>query len=350
MSSVTRKLAYFDRWVSSVAHEIFAAQPDIDLYRLSADDPDDAVWRVMSTVHGYQILPRGELKEPWFGDARLISRCPNLLAITSTGAGYDMIDVNACTDAGIIVCNQTGSNNIAVAEHAMGLILSLIRNIAVADKAVRTEANLDRFEWTGSDLHGKVVGIVGLGNIGSRVAQLCVAFGTTVIAFDPYLTAEQIFDVHGARKVGFQNLLKQADVISVHCPRSEETMGMFGAPEFSAMKPSAYFVSTARGGIHDEQALAHALREQHIAGAGVDVFLNEPPALDNPLLHIQNVIATPHTAGLSKEALDSMARFAAEQWVSIFNGAVPPRLINPEAWPEYCRRFREIFGLTPACL
>lgn len=349
MNSVIKKIGYFEKWVAPVAMDILGARQDIALRRLSYNDSEDHTWRAMSELHGYQISPRGELKEPWFANSALIERCPNLLAITSTGSGYDMIDVEACTAAGIIVCSQTGSNRISVAEHAMGLALGLVKGIARVDRAIRRDPGLNRFDWVGDDLQGKVVGIVGLGEIGTQMGRLCTAFGTTLIAYDPYLSSAQIM-ARGARKVTLEELLAQSDVVSVHCPRNQETLGMFGAHEFAAMKSTAYFVSTARGGIHDEQALAQALEHRGIAGAGVDVFVQEPPALDCALLHADNVIATPHTAGLSKTAVTMMARFAAEQWVDIFSGTVPPRLINPEAWPTYRGRFKCLLGFEPAQL
>lgn len=344
-----KKLAYFEQWVAPTALKILGSRPDIELLRLSYAEPVEQTWCSLAEAHGYQISPRGELRNPWFADAALIERCPKLLAITSTGSGYDMIDVDACTSAGIIVCSQTGSNRISVAEHAMGLVLGLVKRIVFADKTIRQQPKVSRFDLAGEDLHGKVVGIVGLGQIGSRMAELCAAFGCQVIAFDPYLSKTDI-QKRRARMVSFEELLKHADVVSVHVPRNEHTLNMFSTREFSVMKPTSYFVSTARGGIHDEEALAQALRDGWIAGAGVDVFLEEPPAPDHSLLQSASVIATPHTAGLSAQALATMARYAAEQWVDIFSGAVPPRLINPEAWPAYRQRFADIMGFETHAL
>jgi D-3-phosphoglycerate dehydrogenase len=338
-----KNLAFFERWAAPVALEILNDQTDIELFRLGYSAPEDQTWKLISQAHGYQISPRGELRAPWFADEALITRCPSLLAITSTGSGYDMIDVDACTRAGVIVCSQTGSNRISVAEHAMGLVLGLVKHLVTADRTIRRASHVDRFHLAGEDLHGKVVGIVGLGQIGTRMAQLCVAFGCQVIAFDPLLSEAEI-KKRGAQMVGFEELLARSDIISVHVPRTTQTMNMFSEHEFSVMKPTSYFVSTARGGIHDENALARALRSGQIAGAGVDVFLEEPPAPYHPLLELDTVIATPHTAGLSAQALETMGRYAAEQWLYIFSGAVPPRLVNPEAWPAYRKRFADIMG------
>ncbi|BBK41318.1 D-3-phosphoglycerate dehydrogenase [Allostella vacuolata] len=350
MATNVKRLAYFEKWVDPVAEEILGQRDDIELVQRRYDDPDGDNATVMARVHGYQIAPRTELRGPWFGDADLIRRCPDLLAISSTGAGFDMVDVAACTAAGIAVCNQSGANKEAVAEHALGLMLALAKNIGITDRALRQERDLDRFLYTGRELRGRTVGIVGIGQIGTRTAELCRGlFGMTVLAHDPYLTADEVA-ARGAAKVPLDELLARADFVSVHCPRNDETFGMFGTAEFAAMRPTAYFVNTARGGIHDEAALEAALVTRRIAGAGVDVFLKEPPDPSHPLLRLPNVIATPHIAGITEEALQTMAEAAAYQWIAIFEGRVPPRLVNPEVWPHYRERFAERIGFRPDAL
>jgi len=294
------------------------------------------------------VQPRAELREPWFGNAGLLARCPNMLALSSTGAGYDMIDVDACTAAGVIVVNQSGTNWEPVAEHALGMMLSLAKRIAQSERAMRRTPNLNRRAYTGNNLRNKIVGIVGIGHIGRRVAELCgTLFNNTVLAYDPYLTAVEVA-ARSASKVEFDELLRRSDYVTVHCPRNVETFGMFGAAQFAAMKPTAYFINTARGGIHDEAALAAALRDRVIAGAGLDVFLKEPPDPDHPLLNMDNVIASPHIAGMTAETMVEMCEATALQWLTIFDGGVPPRLVNPEAWPHYSQRFAACLGFCPA--
>lgn len=347
MATNVKRLAYFEKWVDPVAETILGARDDIELVQRRYADPDGDNAAVMARIHGYQIAPRTELREPWFGDADLIRRCPSLLAISSTGAGFDMVDVQACTAAGIVVCNQSGSNKEAVAQHALGLMLALSKNIGITDRAMRRDRDLERFAYTGRELGGRTVGIVGIGQIGTRTAELCRGlFGMTVLACDPYLTADEV-RARGAAKVSLEELLAAADFVSVHCPRNDETFGLFGEAQFAAMRPTAYFINTARGGIHDEAALEAALVAGCIAGAGVDVFLKEPPEPDHPLLRLPNVIATPHIAGITEEALRNMAAAAAEQWIQLFQGRVPPRLVNPEAWPLYSRRFEAEIGFRP---
>jgi D-3-phosphoglycerate dehydrogenase len=237
-----------------------------------------------------------------------------------------------------------------VAEHALGLMLAVANKIAKSDRDMRTVKNLQRFEYVGVEMQNKTVGIIGIGQIGMRTARMCkAAFGATILAYDPYLTAAQIAE-RGAQKVELDELLRRSDFISVHCPRTTESFGMLGKVQFEMMKPSAFFVTTARGGIHKEDDLYDVLKAREIAGAGVDVFLDEPPPLDHPLLTLDNVIVTPHNAGISEDALRAMAVGAAEQWITIFEGKVPPRLINPKAWPKYTERFQKIFGVTPPAL
>jgi len=342
-----KRLAYFEEFMNPVALSILTERPDIEVVRLDYATPYDDNQAVMSRTHGYQIQPRTELKEPWFGDAALLARCPNLLAISSTGAGYDMVDVEACTAAGVIVVNQSGTNKEGVAEHALGLMLSLSKKIAVSERAMRTIPHMDRRGYEGNDIRNKTLGIIGIGHIGTRVAEICrTVFGMTILAYDPYLTAAQI-EARGGAKVELDDLLRRSDYVTVHCPRTKESFGMFGAAQFALMKPGAYFINTARGGIHDEEALADAVRQKRIAGAGLDVFLQEPPDLDHPLLQLENVIVTPHNAGMTAESILEMVSATARQWIGLFDGNVPPRLVNPEAWPKYAGRFTEILGFQP---
>jgi D-3-phosphoglycerate dehydrogenase len=168
-----------------------------------------------------------------------------------------------------------------------------------------------------------------------------------VLAYDPYLSAETIA-ARNAVKVELDELLRRSDFVSANCPLTDETRGMFGAREFALMQPHAYFITSCRGFIHDEAALLAALKEKRIAGAGLDVWDKEPPGADHPLLQLDNVIATPHTAGLTPEARTKMGRIAAEQLLDCLDGKRPPRLVNPEVWPVYAERFARAFGVATA--
>jgi D-3-phosphoglycerate dehydrogenase len=190
---------------------------------------------------------------------------------------------------------------------------------------------------------GKTLGLVGIGNIGLRVAALARAFGMQVVAVDPLLSPDEI-ERRGARPVSFDQLLAQSDFVSLHCPRDATSLKMMNAQSFAAMKRGAIFISTARGGIHDETALVHALQSGHLAGAGIDVWDQEPPPLDHPLLAMDNVYATFHVAGVTHEARRNVAAISADQIVGLLAGQRPPRLINPEVWPVFEQRRTRILG------
>lgn len=332
-----------DLWIDPVFDERLARESNLQLAVFPTQDPANA-WPLLAQAHVYQIsAAKDELPTPWFAKAELIERCPHLLCVSSTGAGYDTVDVAACTVAGIAVVNQSGGNAPSVAEHTLGLMLGVSRRMLEGDRRMRREIGYSREDVMGHEIRGKTLGLVGLGHIGTRVAALAQAFGMQVIATDPYLSEEEI-KRRGARAVSFHELLAQADIVSLHCPRDAGTLRMMNADTFARMKPGALFITTARGGIHDEAALADALRSGHLAGAGIDVWDQEPPPLDHPLLAMDNVFATFHTAGVTHEARRSVAGMAAEQIIQLLKGERPPRLINPEVWPAFERRRAQLLG------
>ncbi len=347
--SVNNKRVFY---VKYLAHEIYAdilrARPDVRLDRLENESPDEISAPILAAAHAYQIgAARDELARHFHADQDLLRRAPNLLVVSSNGAGYDPVDVEACTEAGVLVVNQSGGNAHSVAEHALGMLLTLSKRILEADRALRREANVSRNALIGTEAHGKTIGIVGLGNVGRRIAALCNGLlGMKVLAYDPYLTASEMA-ARGGEKVELDELLGRSDYVSVSCPLTRESRGMIGAREFALMQPHAYFITTARGFIHDEAALLEALRNRLIAGAGLDVWAKEPPPPDHPLLKFDNVLASPHTAGVTREARANMGRIAAEQVLDALDGMRPPRIINPEVWPHYVRRFERAFGFTP---
>jgi D-3-phosphoglycerate dehydrogenase / 2-oxoglutarate reductase len=347
MATNIKRIIYFHHRLDATAAAVRNKRSDIDMFHRDFDGRVADNWADMTRAHGYHACARTEMREPWFPDARLFAKTPNLLAVCSLGAGYDVIDVDACTNAGILVCNQSGANKEAVAEHAVGLMLAISKKIMEADRAVRKLNSIERFRYIGTELLGKTVGIIGLGNIGSRVAEICnTAFRMTVLAYDPYLSNEKMA-ARNAKKVELKELLQRSDYVSMHCPRTKETFGMIGYDELSLMKPTAVFINTSRDGTYRESDLARALEERKIAGAGIDVFLEEPPSTDHPLMTFDTVILTPHNAGSTREAHANVATYASEQWIDIFDGKVPPRLINKAAWPKYSERFQKILGFMP---
>ena len=331
-----------DNWRDPDLRARLAADPEIELVTLPPTaDPREAREVLAHALFYIVTSTRGELPKAWMVDADFLALCPDLICVSTTGAGVDTVDVGACTRAGVLVVNQSGGNATAVAEHTLGLMLGLSRRITESDRRLRRERGYRREELMGGDLRGKTLGLVGLGEAGRRVAPLAAAFGMTVLAYDPYLDADEV-QARGARPAGLEELLGASDFVSLHCPYSDETAGMFGREAFAAMKPGAFFISTARGGIHDELALAEALKAGRLGGAGIDVWEPEPPALDHPLLGLDNVIATYHVAGVTHEARRNMQVMASDQIIAVLRGERPPRLVNPEVWPAYLRRLDQL--------
>jgi D-3-phosphoglycerate dehydrogenase len=321
---------------------ILGAAPELRLRVLPTRGADEAVGAVLADAVAYQVSSaKDELPVPWQVNAVLLARAPRLLLVSTYGAGFDTVDVAACTRAGVAVMNQAGSNANAVAEHAMGLLLGLSRRIAECDRKLRRGLTFARHDLMGFDLQGLTLGLVGIGHAGTRMAGLARAFGMVVLACDPLLSPEEILR-RGAEPVDMATLLARAGAISLHCPLDDSTRGLFGKDAFSAMKPGALFITTARGGIHDEAALHDALCRGHLGGAGLDVWATEPPPAQHPLLALDNVVATHHIAGVTREARRRMATMGAEQLLGALRGERPPRLVNPEVWPACAARLEAL--------
>src|SRR6266446_1732230 len=347
--SVNNKRVFY---VKYLAHQIYAdilrARPDVRLDRLENESAEEIYAPILRDAHAYQIgAARDELAKHFHVDAKLLQRAPNLLIVSSNRAGVDPGDVEACTDAGVLVVNQSGGNAHSVAEHALGMLLTLSKRIIEADRALRRERDVNRNALMGTEAQGRTIGIVGIGNVGRRIAELCKGLlGMKVLAYDPYLDATEMA-ARGGENVELDDLLSRSDYVSISCPLTKDSRGMIGARQFALMQPHAYFITTARGFIHDEAALLEALRNRLIAGAGLDVWAKEPPPPDHPLLKFDNVLASPHTAGVTREARANMGKIAAEQVLDALDGMRPPRIINPDVWPRYVRRFERAFGFTP---
>lgn len=227
-----------------------------------------------------------------------------LKVVGRAGVGVDNIDLDVATRQGIAVLNAPGGNVISAAEHTLALILALVRHIARADASIR-RGEWERKRFQGIELYGKTLGLAGAGRIGSEVAKRARAFGMRVVAYDPYLSRERA-EQAAIDLVTLPDLFEQADVITVHVPLTDETRGMIGAVELALMKPTAYLINAARGGVVDEEALAEALRSGQLAGAALDVFEQEPVSEDNPLLGLENVVAVPHLGAATREAQASV--------------------------------------------
>ncbi len=349
MASNTKRVFYVNNVAAQVYLDILAGRPDIQVDRLENDTPDVEAGPILAQAHAYQIgSSRQELVMKLQGYTPLLARCPNLLVLSTNGAGFDTVSLADATAAGVAVVNQAGGNKEGVAEHVMAMMLTLSKRIVMSNHAMRRDISYRRQDFMGDDVQGRTIGIIGLGHVGSRVAELCRGlFQMRVIAYDPYLETEQIAAKGVEKAVTLEEMLRVADYVSINCPHTAETRGMMGAAQFAIMQPHAYFITTARGGIHDEEALAAALGTGQINGAGLDVWEDEPPSADHPLLRFENVVASPHTAGITRQSRHNIARIAAEQMLDILDGRKPPRLLNPQVWPAYADRFASILGFRP---
>jgi D-3-phosphoglycerate dehydrogenase len=261
--------------------------------------------------------------------SRVIAAAPKLRIIVKRGAKPENVDYEAATKRGIVVAWTPGVNYVAVAEHAVMLMLCL------AKKTIPQMERLRGGAWRESDaglqeLCGKTIGIVGLGGIGRVLCRMVGGFDVKLLAYDPYISAAQAKEVN-VNLVGLEDLLRQSDYVALHATLTEETRHLIGEKELSMMKKTAHLINTARGGLIDESALLKALREGEIAGAGLDVFEPEPPKHENPLLHLPNVVVTPHMAGWSDEAVYREQKEAALEIKLVLEGESPRYPINPEA-------------------
>src|SRR5215468_4607716 len=258
-------------------------------------------------------------------DAEALARAPKLRVVARAGVGLDNVDVEAATKAGVMVVNAPSSNTVSAAEHAVGLLLACARNVPQAMASLKS-GEWKRSEFTGAELYQKVAGILGLGRIGELVAQRLAAFGMQVIAYDPYVPTARAAQL-GVRLVSLEDLLAEADFITVHLPRNAETTGLIGERELRLVKPGVVIINAARGGIVDEQALALALKEGRVGGAGIDVFATEPPA-DSPLLAFPNVVVTPHLGASTHEAQEKAGTQVARSVRLALSGEFVPDAVN----------------------
>jgi len=262
----------------------------------------------------------------------VMSACEGLKVVVRTGVGYDVIDVPAATELGVIAVNIPDIWVREVANHALALLLAWNRKIITLDKQVHAGAWGGGVpgDFTGS-LHGETVGIVGLGNIGSAFARRVAAFEMQVIACDPYVS-DAHFATLGVERVTLEQLAERADYVSVHTLLNEETRHLIGEKFFGRMKPTAVLINTSRGPVVDEKALTRALEEKRLAGAALDVWEKEPVAADNPLLKMDNVIATPHAAYFSSPAVAQVPRRCGEEIARVLTGERPLNVVNPEIY------------------
>src|ERR1700760_2029849 len=260
--------------------------------------------------------------------AQLLEACARLRVIGRAGVGVDNIDVAAATEAGVVVMNAPDGNTMTTAEHTLALLLALARRVPQGNASLKA-GRWDRKKYVGTELRGKTLGVVGLGRIGRVVASRAVGFEMKVVAFDPFVAPEQVRE-QGIELVTLEEVCERADFMTVHSPLTPETRGLIGAREFARMKPGVRVINCARGGLVDERALYEAIKEGRVAGAALDVFEEEPPPADHPLLSLEEVVATPHLGASTKEAQEGVAVIVAEQMRDFFlTGAVRGAVNTP---------------------
>jgi D-3-phosphoglycerate dehydrogenase len=263
-------------------------------------------------------------------DAEVLEAGRNLKVVGRAGIGLDNVDVAAATRLGVMVVNAPQSNVISAAEHTVALILAQARNIPQAHVALR-EGRWERGRFQGAELYGKTLGIIGLGRVGALVAQRLNAFGMRLLAYDPYVSRDRAAQM-GVELASLADVLARADIVTVHLPKTPDTTGLIGETELAAMKPGARLVNTARGGIVDEAALAKALGDGQLAGAALDVFVEEPTT-QSPLFELEGVVVTPHLGASTTEAQDKAGITIAEQLLLALAGQFVPNAVNVDAGP-----------------
>ena len=294
------------------------------------DDPtEEAMMKTAAEADGilFRIRPRCT--------AALLAACKKLKVIGRHGVGLDTVDIPAATRLGIAVVHAPGSNSQAVAEHALMLMLACVKRTLPVDRLTRAGDWSAKQRAVGNtELSGKTLGIVGIGNIGRRVAKFAGAVGMRVLTYDKYVPADEVRR-RGAEPVGsLDELLRQVDVLTCHTPLTEETRQMINARTLALMKEGAIYINTSRGGVQDERALFEALTRGKLGAAGIDVFEEEPTPVDNPLLNLQNVVVSSHVAGVTKEANRQMGVQVAGEMLRVLRGEKPQVLVNPEVWPR----------------
>ena len=321
---------------ADVGLDEFAVDGRIRVTKFASHLPEISTEQLQA-VHGVLVLtPRVT--------ARSLADAKNLLAIARFGVGYDSVDVAACTAADVVLCITAGAVDHSVAEATVGWMLAISHHVLVKDRLVREGRWNDRSGYMGSELRRRTLGLVGFGGIGRAVLRLVGAFGmATPLVYDPHVPADVIAK-SGARAVARDELLGQSDFVALHCPLTEQTRNLIGARELSLMKPTAYLLNTARGGIVNEEALYDALKQRTIAGAALDCFSVEPPPAPPRFSELENVLLAPHSIAWTNELFQEIGQTACRSLVDVALGKRPHGIVNPEVLdrPGFQEKWRRL--------
>jgi D-3-phosphoglycerate dehydrogenase len=303
--------------------EILHSRDDLEI--IVPESPDPASWA--NFLPGTEALVVRLAKIP----RALIEAAPNLKLISRHGVGCDNIDVAAATEHGVVVATVGVANSPSVVEHTIALMFALAKRLPEFDRAVREGDYMRKMKLDAQDVAFRTVLIIGLGRIGSRLAKALNALGLICIGVDPAYTPAQIEAIGCEPVRDFRDALPRADFVTVHTPLQEDTRNLIGARELALMKPTAYLINCARGGIVDETALLEAVNGRRIMGAGLDVQVDEPPKVDDPLLKCDRIILTPHSASATPETMTRMSTTVAQNVLDFFDGRLPEaHVFNPE--------------------
>ncbi len=299
--------------------KLLLARDDIEPITIMSANEDE-ILEAAKEVHGITVRTANISR-------KIIENSKNLQVISRHGVGYDSIDVNALNDCGIPLAIAAHSNMISVAEHAMFMLLALSKNVFYYDKFARKADWTNRWDIRAWDVAEKNLLVIGFGRIGSRLVKRALAFDMKVFVYDPYVDESEIKKSGANYESNFLDILPQMDAVSLHCPKNEETTNMFSENEFKIMKESAFLINCARGGIINEVALLDALKSNKIRAAGLDVYDDEPSTSSNPLFSLDNILLSPHIAGVTQEATIRMSKQAVQNVLDVFDDKVDPEVI-----------------------
>jgi len=308
--------------IDEAGMKVLAGKVDIVI---SPDPSEESVGRLLREAHGLVVRTATKVTRS------MIESAPQLEVISRTGGGLDNVDVEAATESNVVVCGVKGPQDRFVAEHAVTLLMALAKQIFYLNGEVRKGNFKSRYEYRPMGLVGKRVGLLGLGRIGKIVAEICHHLRMDVWGYDPYLSPGDLHLPGLTFAKNREEIIKASDFLSLHVPLTRETQGLIGKKEIDLMKPTAFLINTSRGEIIDEPALIQALQQRKIAGAGLDVFAKEPPETTHPFFKMENVILTPHSGALTKDAVAQLAEGAAQNTLDVLEGRKPSYSLN---WDE----------------
>lgn len=319
--------------------DIFQKNPQISVTRFTQHHSEIRAEQIAGSQGVIVLTPRVARES--------LEECENLLAIGRFGVGYDSVDVEACTNANVLVMITTGAVDRPVAEATVGWMIMLTHHMLVKDRLVRDARWDDRARYMGRELRDRTLGVVGLGGIGRSLVNLLKGFGMNQpIAFDPFVSEAAMTSL-GVRKVGLDDLLATADFVSVHCPLNNQTRALIGVDQIAKMKEDAYLINTARGGIVDEDALYDALSNRRIAGAALDCFQEEPLTTPHRLGDLDNVILAPHSIAWTNELFRDIGCTACQSMLDLSLGKRPTGIVNPELLerPAFLEKWKRLTGV-----